>query len=110
MTPDARLRFFTDQVMGRMSTGGVSFAQEDGMPHVRMTGRVRTANRGGFIQMWTGLPAPPPEGATGVPPLALPCHGSAYGVAGHCLGMPPPRKAPGCRGSDRARGGAECVC
>lgn len=28
--PESRWRFFTDQVMGGVSTGGVAFAQEDG--------------------------------------------------------------------------------
>lgn len=31
-----------------------------------MTGRVSTANRGGFIQMRLDLATPPPEGTTGV--------------------------------------------
>jgi hypothetical protein len=66
MTPDSRWRFFTDQVMGGVSTGGVTFAQEDGTPFARMTGRVSTANRGGFIQMRLDLSTPPPEGTTGI--------------------------------------------
>ena len=64
MHPETRLRFFTDQVMGGVSTGGVAFAQEDGMPFARMTGHVSTANRGGFIQMRLDLASPPPEGTT----------------------------------------------
>ena len=39
-------RFFTDQVMGGVSTGTARI--EDGALH--LTGRVSTANRGGFIQ------------------------------------------------------------
>lgn len=66
MQPQTRWRFFTDQVMGGVSTGGVTFAQEDGLPFARMTGRVSTANRGGFIQMRLDLSTPPPEGTTGV--------------------------------------------
>lgn len=66
MTPDARWQFFTDQVMGGVSTGAVTFAQEDGQPYARMTGRVSTANRGGFIQMRLELANPPPEGASGI--------------------------------------------
>jgi hypothetical protein len=66
MTPDARWQFFTDQVMGGVSTGGVVFAQEDGKPYARMTGRVSTANRGGFIQKRRELASPPPAGTTGV--------------------------------------------
>ena len=66
MQPQTRWRFFTDQVMGGVSTGGIAFAQEDGASFARMTGRVSTANRGGFIQMRLDLEAPPPAGTTGV--------------------------------------------
>ena len=66
MQPETRWRFFTDQVMGGMSTGSVAFTQEDGMAFARMTGQVSTANRGGFIQMRLDLASPPPEGTTGV--------------------------------------------
>lgn len=66
MQPETRWRFFTDQVMGGVSTGGVAFEQEDGQAFARMTGRVSTANRGGFIQMRLELATPPPEGTTGV--------------------------------------------
>ena len=66
MQPETRWRFFTDQVMGGVSTGGVAFANEDGASFARMTGRVSTANRGGFIQMRLDLASPPPEGTTGV--------------------------------------------
>jgi hypothetical protein len=66
MQPQTRWRFFTDQVMGGVSTGGVAFAQENGVPFARMTGLVSTANRGGFIQMRLDLASPPPEGTSGV--------------------------------------------
>lgn len=66
MQPETRWRFFTDQVMGGVSTGRVAFANENGQPFARMTGRVSTANRGGFIQMRLDLTAPPPEGTIGV--------------------------------------------
>jgi hypothetical protein len=62
MQPETRWRFFTDQVMGGVSSGGVDFATEDGHAFARMTGRVSTANRGGFIQMRLDLATPPPEG------------------------------------------------
>lgn len=64
--PETRWRFFTDQVMGGVSTGGVDFATEDLHAFARMTGRVSTANRGGFIQMRLDLATPPPEDTTGV--------------------------------------------
>ena len=66
MQPETRWRFFTDQVMGGVSTGGVTFAQEDGWAFARMTGQVSTANRGGFIQMRLDLTSEPPEGTSGV--------------------------------------------
>jgi hypothetical protein len=66
MQPETRWRFFTDQVMGGVSTGGLAFAQEDGKPFARMTGHVSTANRGGFIQIRLDLTSPPPGGITGV--------------------------------------------
>jgi hypothetical protein len=66
MATDSEWRFFTDTVMGGISTGRVTPMTEDGQTFLRMTGTVSTANRGGFIQMRTDLSAPPPEGTTGV--------------------------------------------
>ena len=66
MQPETRWRFFTDQVMGGVSTGSVAFAQENEQTFARMTGRVSTANNGGFIQMRLELTTPPPDSATGV--------------------------------------------
>ena len=66
MQPETRWRFFTDTVMGGVSTGKLTFLQESGHTFARMTGHVSTANRGGFIQMRMDLPSPPPEGTSGV--------------------------------------------
>jgi hypothetical protein len=66
MKPESGWRFFTDTVMGGVSTGQLSFAQEDGQSHARMTGRVSTANRGGFIQMRLDLDTAPPAESEGV--------------------------------------------
>jgi len=66
MQPETRWRFFTDQVMGGISTGSVDFVAQYGQAFARMTGRVSTANRGGFIQMRLDLDRPPPKGSTGV--------------------------------------------
>jgi hypothetical protein len=66
MQPETRWRFFTDQVMGGVSTGSVTFAQEEGLHFARMTGHISTANRGGFIQMRHDLKSPPPEDQTGL--------------------------------------------
>lgn len=57
----ARWEFFTDQVMGGVSTGNVQVA--DGV--MRLTGDVRTANRGGFIQARIDLPDGLAADATG---------------------------------------------
>lgn len=54
--PEGRWRFFTDRVMGGVSTGDLSFFGENGRAMARMTGEVSTANRGGFIQMRRDLP------------------------------------------------------
>lgn len=65
MQPDTSWRFFTDQVMGGMSNGGVVFLAEAGLSFARMTGHVSTANRGGFIQLRLDLPSPLLEATTG---------------------------------------------
>ena len=61
-----RWRFFSDGVMGGVSTGQMAILQDNGTSFARMTGRVSTANNGGFIQMRLDLPAPPPEATAGV--------------------------------------------
>ena len=66
MQPETRWRFFTDQVMGGISTGSVAFEREGDIAFARMTGRVSTANRGGFIQMRLDLASPPPKDTIGV--------------------------------------------
>ena len=66
MLSEPRWRFFTDQVMGGTSTGGVTFVQENGQSFARMSGRVSTANRGGFIQMRQDLVGPVPKDTTGI--------------------------------------------
>lgn len=65
-SPEDRWRFFTDGVMGGVSSGRVSFLTDEGRRIARMTGSVSTANNGGFIQMRLGLDASPPAGNTGV--------------------------------------------
>lgn len=49
--PAERWEFITDQVMGGVSTGNVSFMTEKGTSYARMTGNVSLKNNGGFIQL-----------------------------------------------------------
>ncbi len=49
--PELRWRYFSDQVMGGISQGGVKFDTEQGEPFAHLTGQVSTANNGGFIQV-----------------------------------------------------------
>lgn len=65
-TPEARWEFLTDQVMGGVSTGKMSFEKEDGRPVAHLSGTVSTANRGGFIQFRKKLTEPLVEGVSGV--------------------------------------------
>lgn len=64
--PETRWRFFTDGVMGGVSSGQVRFVREGGQAHAHMTGTVSTENNGGFIQMRMDLPEGASDGATGV--------------------------------------------
>jgi len=64
--PETRWRFVADSVMGGVSTGQLAFQQEAGQSHARLTGRVSTANNGGFIQMRMAVTEPLPDGITGV--------------------------------------------
>ena len=98
MQPETRWRFFTDQVMGGVSTGGVAFAQEDGHAFARMTGHVSTANRGGFIQMRLEL------GGPGLQALGPPVPGSGPQVQGPSGPVPAARAAE--RHKEVRRGGA----
>ncbi len=66
LQPETRWRFFTDGVMGGVSTGQVAFLKEGDQPFARMTGTVSTENNGGFIQMRMDLPDGAPDDATGV--------------------------------------------
>jgi hypothetical protein len=64
--PETRWRFLADTVMGGLSSGEIAFLKEGGLPYARLTGTVRTANRGGFIQMRSSIAEPLPAGTTGV--------------------------------------------
>jgi hypothetical protein len=75
--------------MGGVSTGKMTLLTEDGQPFARMTGRVSTANRGGFIQMRRGLPADLPAATTGLR-LVVRGNGQRYFVHLRTIGAPAP--------------------
>ncbi|MBS9718984.1 CIA30 family protein [Pseudohalocynthiibacter aestuariivivens] len=52
--------------MGGVSEGSTTFETVGEKPVLRLTGRVSTANRGGFIQARTKLDAPLPDTAQGI--------------------------------------------
>jgi hypothetical protein len=64
--PETRWRFLADTVMGGISTGRLVFLKEGELTFARLTGKVSTANRGGFIQMRSSLAEASPAGTTGV--------------------------------------------
>lgn len=66
LSDPSRWDYFSDQVMGGVSEGKATFGQIDGQPVLRLTGKVSTANRGGFIQARTRLDEPLPATASGV--------------------------------------------
>jgi hypothetical protein len=66
LSDPARWDYFSDQVMGGVSEGKTTFETVGGQPVLRLTGRVSTANRGGFIQARTELEQPLPETAQGI--------------------------------------------
>src|SRR6056297_2866947 len=64
--PMTEYRFFTDRVMGGVSTGEARVTGPEGSRHLSLTGMVSTENRGGFIQARVDLDAPFPARARGV--------------------------------------------
>jgi Complex I intermediate-associated protein 30 (CIA30) len=55
----ARWRFFSDGVMGGLSSGAIADEVVLGRPALCLRGRVRLENNGGFIQMALDLTPPP---------------------------------------------------
>ncbi len=64
--PQAKWRFFADTVMGGVSSGQVEFKEEDSVAFARMTGKVSTANNGGFIQIRHELAITPSPDIKGI--------------------------------------------
>ena len=57
-TQGNRWQFFTDGVMGGMSSGKVKIKKVEGITCYHMTGNVTTENNGGFIQMRVRIKPP----------------------------------------------------
>jgi len=86
-------RFFSDGVMGGVSTGGMTTATVDGRSALCLRGQVRLDNNGGFIQMALELPAfPDGAGWRGVE-LDVLGNGRRYGAHLRTSGMTAPWQA-----------------
>ncbi|WP_298864169.1 CIA30 family protein [uncultured Sulfitobacter sp.] len=66
LSDQTRWEYFSDQVMGGVSEGRATFEEAAGAPILRLTGRVSTENRGGFIQARAKLEGTLPTEAKGV--------------------------------------------
>lgn len=66
LSDPSQWEYFSDQVMGGVSEGQATFEMVDDQPVLRLTGRVSTANRGGFIQARTELEQPLPDATQGI--------------------------------------------
>lgn len=74
--PETRWEFFTDQVMGGVSTGRITI-EKGAQPFLRLQGQVSTENNGGFIQARLKLSERLAEGAEGIE-LRVRGNGQAY--------------------------------
>lgn len=66
LSDQSRWDYFSDQVMGGVSEGRATFEQSNEQPVLRLTGKVSTANRGGFIQARTKMDTALPATAQGI--------------------------------------------
>ncbi|MEM5469909.1 CIA30 family protein [Celeribacter marinus] len=66
LSDQSRWDYFSDQVMGGVSEGRATFDVSNDQPVLRLTGRVSTENRGGFIQARSKLDAALPATVKGV--------------------------------------------
>ena len=64
--PEKRWEFFSDRVMGGISTGKISFNSENQLNYINLTGNVSTQNRGGFIQARIKLTRPLTKNIEGI--------------------------------------------
>lgn len=86
-------RFFTDGVMGGLSSGSMTVGVVEGRPALCLRGQVRLDNNGGFVQMTLELPTLPEGG----PWRGIECdvrgNGHRYGLHLRTRGMTAPWQA-----------------
>jgi hypothetical protein len=88
----AAWRFFTDGVMGGVSSGRMTAETAAGRPALCLRGEVRLENNGGFIQMALDLPSPPVGPWRGIEFDVL-GNGHRYGLHLRTAGMSLPWQA-----------------
>ena len=86
-------RFFSDGVMGGVSTGGMTTETVNGRPAMCLRGQVRLDNNGGFVQMALELPALPDAASWRGVELDVLGNGRRYGVHMRTRGMMAPWQA-----------------
>jgi len=86
-------RFFSDGVMGGVSTGGMTIETVNGRPALCLRGQVRLENNGGFVQMALELPALPDAASWRGVELDVLGNGRRYGVHMRTRGMMAPWQA-----------------
>ena len=86
-------RFFSDGVMGGVSTGGMTIETVTGRPALCLRGQVRLENNGGFVQMALELPALPDAASWRGVELDVLGNGRRYGVHMRTRGMMAPWQA-----------------
>lgn len=80
-------RFFTDGVMGGVSSGAMTVETVAGRGALCLRGQVRLDNNGGFVQMALELPDPPPPGDWRGVEIDVLGNGRRYGVHLRNAGM-----------------------
>jgi hypothetical protein len=88
----AAWRFFTDGVMGGVSSGRMAAGTVAGRQTLCLRGEVRLDNNGGFLQMALELPAPPAAHWRGIE-LDVLGNGRRYGLHLRTSGMALPWQA-----------------
>ena len=86
-------RFFSDGVMGGVSTGAMTVETVNGRPALCLRGQVRLENNGGFVQMALELPALPAGETWRGFELDVLGNGRRYGVHLRTRGMTAPWQA-----------------